>query len=64
MPGRRQHWPKPHPPQPDGVQRHGGAQTCTQCQLPTTHQIHTIPTTHPDIKAAEERRLGEREEPE
>ena len=64
MPGRRQYWPKPHPAQPDGIPRRHGGQTCTQCQLPTQHQIHTMPTTDPAIKAAEERRLGEREEPE
>ena len=63
MPGRRQQPLKPHPAQPDGIPaRWRAPQTCLHCQLPVTHQIHTLPDTPPDVRAEQNRRLGERDE--
>lgn len=54
-------WQKrPHYFQPDGIENLFGDQACT-CGLPKTNRLHKIKPTDADVKEAESRRLGEKD---
>lgn len=51
--------PAAHPYAGDGIHDHRGDDRCAVCGLPRDREVHELPPTEADVRAAEARRVGE-----